>query len=191
MYDGMKVASFKPTVDAAATASQIKKSLGAGAKDLKSSPEQEKIKEQLALSMAAKESADRAAKRAESDAVFARNPRSKQRYLSMAERAKGESNLQAAKIAELKKQLTPTGAQATQAMSAEKAQEARAEAAATDPRRLDNSPAESKPVQESAETLLAQLNTKLDELIMINRKVADLNDSQLRVQKSMGNDLYT
>jgi hypothetical protein len=44
--------------------------------------------------------------------------------------------------------------------------------------------------QESAETLLASLNTKMDQLIRINRTVADVNERQLTVQQGMTGDLY-
>jgi hypothetical protein len=46
------------------------------------------------------------------------------------------------------------------------------------------------PTQESSESLLASLNTKLDQLIKINKNVSDLNERQLSVQKSLSGDLY-
>jgi len=39
--------------------------------------------------------------------------------------------------------------------------------------------------QESAESLLAQLNNKMDQLLMVNNRLADSNDKQLRVQRSI------
>ena len=156
--------------------------------------------------MAAKDSAERAAKRLESDAQFSTGKK-KDFLTSKAEQARGEAALQEAKIKKLESELglnkpnqavgdlakskqaqTPTGAQAAQAMTEEKKKEIAS--TQTDPGEIPGVTVNPKPTQESAETLLAQLNTKLDELIMINRKVADLNDSQLRVQKNMGNDLY-
>ena len=48
----------------------------------------------------------------------------------------------------------------------------------------------SKPVQETPETLLASLNTKLDQLIKINKGVQDVNEKQLTVQRSLSGNLY-
>ena len=39
--------------------------------------------------------------------------------------------------------------------------------------------------QESAESLLAQLNSKMDQLLAVNARLADSNDKQLRVQRSI------
>ena len=44
---------------------------------------------------------------------------------------------------------------------------------------------------ESAETLLASLNTKMDQLIVINRGVHSLNDKQLTVQQGLGSDVFS
>jgi hypothetical protein len=44
--------------------------------------------------------------------------------------------------------------------------------------------------QESAETLLASLNTKMDQLIKINKGSHDVHEQQLSVQKSLSGDLY-
>lgn len=51
-------------------------------------------------------------------------------------------------------------------------------------------PSSSKPAgaarsQESAESLLAQLNNKMDQLLAVNARLADSNDKQLRVQRSI------
>lgn len=48
----------------------------------------------------------------------------------------------------------------------------------------------SKP-QESAETLLASLNSKMEQLIVINKGVHALNDKQLSVQQSLGSDVFS
>jgi hypothetical protein len=45
--------------------------------------------------------------------------------------------------------------------------------------------------QDSAETLLASLNTKMDQLIKINRDTHTVNESQLRVQQGFSNDVFT
>lgn len=67
--------------------------------------------EQISLSVAAKESADRAASRAQGNLNFATNDRSRQQYQSQYERALGESQLQAAKIAKLNSELAEVNAQ--------------------------------------------------------------------------------
>jgi hypothetical protein len=46
------------------------------------------------------------------------------------------------------------------------------------------------PAQESAETLLAQLNMKMDTLIAVSTKTADLNDRQLSTQQNMVGNLF-
>jgi hypothetical protein len=46
------------------------------------------------------------------------------------------------------------------------------------------------PTQESAETLLASLNTKMTELIKINKGTQAVNEQQLSVQKGMTSDLF-
>ena len=51
-----------------------------------------------------------------------------------------------------------------------------------------NRPAPS--TQESAETLLASLNTKMDQLIKINKGVHDVNEKQLTVQQSFSGDVF-
>ena len=49
---------------------------------------------------------------------------------------------------------------------------------------------EKQPVQESAETLLASLNNKMDQLIKINKATHDVNERQLTVQSSYAGDLF-
>ncbi len=44
--------------------------------------------------------------------------------------------------------------------------------------------------QESSETLLASLNTKMDQLIKINKGVHEVNERQLGVQQSLSGDVY-
>jgi predicted chitinase len=46
-------------------------------------------------------------------------------------------------------------------------------------------PMNSGKAQESAESLLAQLNSKMDQLLAVNARLADSNDKQLRVQRSI------
>lgn len=48
----------------------------------------------------------------------------------------------------------------------------------------------SQPVQETAETLLASLNTKMDQLIQISARLGDVNERQLSVQRGLGKDAY-
>ena len=69
---------------------------------------------------------------------------------------------------------TPTGA------TTQVAADARANAAAADPRRTDRpQTAVAGARQESPESLLASLNTKMDQLITINRKLSEVNERQL------------
>ena len=67
--------------------------------------------EQISLSVAAKDSADRAATRAQSNAQFATNDRSRQQFQSQYERALGESKLQSDKIARLNSELAAVNVQ--------------------------------------------------------------------------------
>jgi predicted chitinase len=86
--------------------------------------------------------------------------------------------------------VTPTPAAGA---TTQQAEAARAQAAATDPRRSDRAPtAVAGARQETPESLLASLNTKLDQLITINRSLKDTNERQLSVQKNIAQsgDLY-
>jgi hypothetical protein len=77
--------------------------------------------------------------------------------------------------------ITPVAPVTTQTAEA-----ARAQAAATDPRRTDRpQTAVAGARQETPESLLTSLNTKLDQLIAINRSLKDTNERQLSVQKGM------
>jgi len=67
-------------------------------------------------------------------------------------------------------------------------EKAKAEAEAKKNIEKQNSPP-AKP-QESAETLLANLNTKMEQLIRINKGMHDLSDRQLNVQRKLGNDVF-
>jgi len=70
---------------------------------------------------------------------------------------------------------TPTTGATTQ-----QAEAARAQAAATDPRRTDRpQTAVAGARQETPESLLASLNTKMDQLIALNRSLKDTNERQL------------
>jgi len=51
-------------------------------------------------------------------------------------------------------------------------------------------PRQAPATQESAETLLASLNTKMDQLIKINKGVHEVNEKQLSVQQSFSGDVY-
>lgn len=70
--------------------------------------------EQISLSVAAKDSADRAAARAQNNAQLATNERARTQYQSQYENAKGESALQTAKIAKLNRELAEVNAQIAQ-----------------------------------------------------------------------------
>lgn len=78
--------------------------------------------EQIALSEAAKQSAERAAARAESNAQFATDARARARYESQAQQARGEAQLQAAKITRLTAELKTVESQIAQAQSQQGAQ---------------------------------------------------------------------
>jgi predicted chitinase len=52
-------------------------------------------------------------------------------------------------------------------------------------------PTPSKTNQETAESQLSLLNTKMDLLVLINRKLLEVNDKQLTTQKSMTGNVYT
>jgi hypothetical protein len=100
--------------------------------------------------------------------------------------------------------VTPSSTQAVEQASKDKEQEkakaaeqekaaaekARTEMAQNDPRRVDKKTAPGAS-QETPESLLAQLNTKMDQLIQVSRRTADLNDRQLSVQKGLSSDLYS
>jgi predicted chitinase len=86
--------------------------------------------------------------------------------------------------------------QSTSAATTQAAADARTTAAATDPRRTDAAKPQTAVAgarQETPESLLASLNTKMDQLISINRKLSDVNERQL---SRLGNiaqngDLYS
>jgi hypothetical protein len=49
---------------------------------------------------------------------------------------------------------------------------------------------ETKPAQETPETLLANLNTKMDKLISVSTRQFEVAENQLSVQKGMTKNLY-
>jgi predicted chitinase len=76
--------------------------------------------------------------------------------------------------------VTPTTT--TTGATTQQAEAERAKAAAADPRRTDTQRAQTAVAgarQETPETLLASLNTKMDQLISINRSLKDTNERQL------------
>jgi hypothetical protein len=82
--------------------------------------------------------------------------------------------------------VTPTPAAGA---TTQQAEAARAQAAAADPRRTDRpQTAVAGARQETPESLLASLNTKMDQLIAINRSLKDTNERQLSVQKGIAQD---
>lgn len=74
---------------------------------------------------------------------------------------------------------------AAQQAAAKKAEEEKAKAGVT-----GGGGGSTAPTQESATSLLASLNTKMDQLIRINRNVNEIAESQLSVQKGMTGNLY-
>ena len=80
-----------------------------------------------------------------------------------------------------------------EAQAAKKAAEdkAKKEAEAKTPNPDQRKTVPSGPAQESAETLLASLNTKMDVLIGINRKQIDVGERQLSVQSNLSGDVFT
>ena len=87
----------------------------------------------------------------------------------------GQSNIPAASAVQSAVTPTPAAGATTQ-----QAEAARAQAAATDPRRTDRpQTALAGARQETPESLLASLNTKMDQLIALNRSLKDTNERQL------------
>jgi hypothetical protein len=78
--------------------------------------------EQISLSEAAKQSAERSAARAESNARFATDPQARARYESQAQQSRGEAQVQAAKITRLTSELQQVDSQIAQAQSQQGAQ---------------------------------------------------------------------
>jgi hypothetical protein len=169
-------------------------------------PAQEKIKEQLALSMAAKESAERAAKRAEGQAAVTADSKARARLETIAERKKGEAALQEAKIKKFESQLAeistskntakvPTGSQVQQAVKTEQAATNQSDAetarlASANAKAAPKAPEINTASQETPESLLSSLNMKMDELIKINREQKDIGSRSLDVQKNNSGDLF-
>ena len=74
------------------------------------------------------------------------------------------------------------------------ADKAAADKAAADKNKTGNGqpqPGQQQPAQDSAEVLLARLNTSVTELVRINKQAVDVHEQQLRVQKSLSGDVYT
>ena len=73
------------------------------------------------------------------------------------------------------------------------AEKAAAEKAAADKTNKtgNGQPVQQQPAQDSAEVLLARLNTSVTELVRINKQAVDVHEQQLRVQKSLSGDVYT
>ena len=107
---------------------------------------------------------------------------------SAAQTALAQSNIPTTAAVQTTVTPTPTTVATTQ-----QAEAARQTAAAADPRRTDRAQtAVAGARQETPESLLASLNTKMDQLIAINRSLKDTNERQLSVQKGIaqGGDLY-
>jgi hypothetical protein len=59
-----------------------------------------------------------------------------------------------------------------------------------DAKKLQQGKSVSAAPPESAESLLAGLNNKMEQLIKVNKAVADLAERQLSVQKGFGNNVF-
>ena len=95
----------------------------------------------------------------------------------------------AAKKAEgTKKELEAKGEEKTAAEKKAAEERAKAEEKAKEENKKEGKGA--APAQESAESLLASLNTKMTELIKINKGTQAVNEQQLSVQKGMTSDLF-
>ena len=70
------------------------------------------------------------------------------------------------------------------------AEKAKAEEEAKKKEAESTGTAGSKPAQETPESLLASLNTKLDQLIKINKSAADVGEKQLSVQRGLSGNIY-
>jgi hypothetical protein len=86
----------------------------------------------------------------------------------------------------------PSAESARSAVSNQSAQPATTEQTGTQSSPGSRSPSGIPPTrpQESTESLLANLNSKMDQLIQINRQVFSVNERQLTVQQSMTGDLF-
>ena len=72
----------------------------------------------------------------------------------------------------------------------EQAKADKAQATVKEDKSKAGSDTKAAPAQESAESLLASLNTKLDQLIAVNRNIKEVNDRQLSVQQGLSGDLF-
>jgi len=86
--------------------------------------------------------------------------------------------------------VTPSTSTAQTSVSQQPAAPAPA-AATAQPRTGATTPTPAKATQETAESQLSLLNTKMDLLVMINRKLLEVNDKQLTTQKSMTGNVYS
>jgi hypothetical protein len=93
-----------------------------------------------------------------------------------------------AKAETTKKELEQKGEEKTAALK--KAAEEQAKAEEKSKEDSKKQPPSKPATQESAETLLAQLNTKMTELIKINKGTQAVSEQQLSVQKGMTSDLF-
>jgi hypothetical protein len=93
-----------------------------------------------------------------------------------------------AKAEVAKKEIEAKGEEKTAAMKKAVEEQAKADEKAKEDSKKESPP---KPAtQESAESLLASLNTKMTELIKINKGTQEVNEQQLSVQKGMTSDLF-
>jgi len=94
----------------------------------------------------------------------------------------------AAKAETTKKEIEQKGEEKTAAEKKAAEEKSKAEEQSKEDSKNQSKP---KPTtQESAESLLASLNTKMDQLIKINKGTHEVNEQQLSVQKGMTSDLF-
>lgn len=94
----------------------------------------------------------------------------------------------AAKAETTKKEIEQKGEEKNAAIKKAAEEQSKAEEKSREENKQESKP--KAPTQESAESLLASLNTKMDQLIKINKGTHDVNEQQLSVQKSMTSDLF-
>ena len=97
---------------------------------------------------------------------------------------------EAAKKAEGTKKEIEAKGEAKTAAEDKAAAEAAAKEEATKKTKGQGSPNSTAPGQESAETLLAQLNNNMAQLIRISKEQKDIGEKQLSVQRSLSGDLF-
>lgn len=113
----------------------------------------------------------------------------KEQPVAKAEAAKPKEKAQSATTAEApRKEMEKKADEDTKQKQAEAEQKKIKEEA--EKKSVDKEKQKEPATQESAETLLASLNSKMEQLIKINKLSVDVNERQLTVQQGMSGDLY-